>query len=41
MLAGVPLDESVARQGLFVMSTEAKIEQAIRDYGEGRMERIA
>jgi len=41
VLAGVPLNEPVARHGPFVMNTEAEIQQAIRDYREGRMGKIA
>jgi len=41
VLAGVPLNEPVARHGPFVMNTEAEIQQAIRDYREGRMGTIA
>lgn len=40
VLAGVPLREPVARYGPFVMNTEAEIQQAIRDYRQGRMGRI-
>ncbi len=40
LLAGVPLGEPVARYGPFVMSTEAEIHQAIRDYQTGRMGEI-
>lgn len=37
LIAGVPLDEPVARYGPFVMNTEAEIDQAIEDYRSGRM----
>lgn len=41
LLAGLPLREPVARYGPFVMNTEAEIRQALADYREGRMGRIA
>ncbi len=41
VLAGVPLNEPVARHGPFVMNTSVEIQQAIRDYREGRMGTIA
>jgi redox-sensitive bicupin YhaK (pirin superfamily) len=40
LLAGVPLDEPVARYGPFVMNHEREIMQAIRDYQTGRMGEI-
>lgn len=41
VLAGVPLNEPVVRHGPFVMNTAEEIQQAIRDYREGRMGEIA
>lgn len=40
LIAGVPLNEPVARYGPFVMNTEAEILEAIEDYRNGRMGRI-
>ena len=40
LIAGVPLNEAVARYGPFVMNTEGEIRQAIEDYRQGRMGEI-
>jgi hypothetical protein len=41
LLAGEPIDEPIAGQGPFVMNTQQEIREAIRDYQNGRMGRIA
>jgi redox-sensitive bicupin YhaK (pirin superfamily) len=40
LLAGVPLRETVARYGPFVMTSEQEILQAVRDFRSGRMGEI-
>jgi redox-sensitive bicupin YhaK (pirin superfamily) len=40
LIAGVPLNEPVARYGPFVMNTDGEIRQAILDYQQGRMGEI-
>lgn len=40
LIAGVPLNEPVARYGPFVMNTPEEIDQALEDYRNGRMGQI-
>jgi redox-sensitive bicupin YhaK (pirin superfamily) len=40
LIAGVPINEPVARYGPFVMNKRHEIEQAIEDYRSGRMSKI-
>ncbi len=40
LIAGVPLNEPIARYGPFVMNTREEIYQAITDFNSGRMGRI-
>lgn len=40
LIAGQPIGEPVARQGPFVMNTDEEIQQAYKDYEEGRFGRM-
>jgi len=40
LIAGVPLNEPIARYGPFVMNTDQEIRQAFEDYRMGRMGEI-
>lgn len=41
LFAGKPIREKIVQMGPFVMNTQAEIQQAIRDYQEGRFGQIA
>jgi redox-sensitive bicupin YhaK (pirin superfamily) len=40
LIAGMPIDEPIARYGPFVMNTEQEIREAILDYNSGKMGKI-
>ena len=37
LIAGVPINEPIARRGPFVMNTREEIEQAFQDYRSGKL----
>ena len=39
-IAGIPLNEPIARYGPFVMNSNAEISQAVLDYQNGKLGRI-
>jgi hypothetical protein len=41
LLNGQPIEEPIVGQGPFVMNTRAEIDQAMDDYRNGRMGRLA
>jgi hypothetical protein len=41
VLNGAPIDEPVAAHGPFVMNSKTEITQAIEDYHNGRLGRLA
>jgi hypothetical protein len=41
LLNGQPIEEPIVGQGPFVMNTRAEIDQAVDDYRNGRMGRLA